>query len=148
MLIKVIYSLFDHEGSLFSCFPPHPDSLDGRTFPLPFPHELLINISCNLVLIFARVCCQVATLSGAGRKENISQQTQQRNLGQPRQTQINAPLTEQPAGAQPKSPARTAVLSHSKCLSFPRNKMSDSLQDRGHYLVWKRIPPPTTTSTR
>lgn len=145
MLIKVIYSLFDHEGSLFSCFLPHPDLLVGRTFPLPFPHELLINISCNLVLIFARVCCQVATLNGAGRKENISQQTQQRNLGQPRQTQINAPLREQPAGAQPKSPARTAVFSH-KCLSFPAIKCQILYKTGG--IIWSENESHPPTSAR
>lgn len=113
----VIYSLFDHEGTPFSLFSSHPDLLDCRTFPLPFPHEFLINISCNLVLIFARVCCQVAAFNGTGRKENILQQTQQRNLGQPSQAQINAPLKEQPAGAQPKSSARITVFS-CECLSF------------------------------
>lgn len=67
--------------------------------PLPFLHKTLINISWKSVLIFARVCCQVATFSSAARKENISQQTQQRNLGQPSQTQINVALKDQPAGA-------------------------------------------------
>lgn len=70
----------------------------------PSQYPSLINISWTLVLIFAWVCCQVAMFNCAGRKENILQQTQQRNLGQPSQTQISVPLN-QPAGVQPKSPA-------------------------------------------
>lgn len=46
-------------------------------------------------------CCQVATFNSAARKEN-SQQTQQRNLGQPSQTLINVPLKDQAAGVQPR----------------------------------------------
>ena len=64
--MKVIYSLFDHDGPLFSLVPSHLALLDCGTFPPPLPHKFLIKISCNLVLIFARVCCQVVMFIGAG----------------------------------------------------------------------------------
>lgn len=141
MLIKVIYSL-----TMKAAFSRAPDShsrLAGwedlpTALPSWAPHQYFMQLGIN-------ICPRLLSGSYVERRRQERKHLPTNSAKKSRSASAN---TDQRSAQRATSRCAAQITSSHRCVLaqqvfvFSRNKMSDSLQDRGHYLVWKRIPPP------